>query len=398
MTTTVNENVTFKECCEISTPGLTNDEQFLFVKESDLPIIMFVDLLEFVGILGNLHAFFIYLFLFKNSIHRTFILYLAFVDLMTCIFEIPYYTIWYLNAYNSQKTCQTLLFIHTAPSGSSLIVLCFIAIDRFLKVCRPLGTQFSPRQVVIGLSFITLYMVSLYGFGASLHGLKFVYTNTLPPRIVGHRCGITNIKHFTSYVYTLIALLNSVVCLVVSGVIYILICNGLVKRRRLIKRMTHNEQSQHELNEVDSRKAKWYLVGITNTKTLSKDDNMASNHTDNLKMKSNKEHSSRDEVAQKTSTFDKAIHSTMMFGVATLVSYFGIFCFTAVSVARGLVDSKKLLSLDESVSGFIDALGRLYILNHVVNPYIYCLMNPKFRRKCKEAYKRCFDKIRCCLK
>lgn len=110
-----------------------------------LPVIVYVLVLMVFGVIGNLIVLYIYKFRFRRSSSRAFILCLAMLDLVTCLFGIPFHVIDmrypYLFAWDIP--CKTLCFLMTSTIFSSTFILVLISIERYRKICLPFDKQIS---------------------------------------------------------------------------------------------------------------------------------------------------------------------------------------------------------------------------------------------------------------
>ncbi|KAK3087396.1 hypothetical protein FSP39_005409 [Pinctada imbricata] len=110
-----------------------------------LPVLIYLILLMSLGIVGNAIVLYVYKFRFKRSSSRAFILCLAILDFITCIFGIPYhlYDIYNPLTYYNVVSCKILSYSMSITLLSSTFVLALISIDRYQKICRPFGKQLS---------------------------------------------------------------------------------------------------------------------------------------------------------------------------------------------------------------------------------------------------------------
>ena len=105
------------------------------------PVIFFYALILFIGIVGNILVLLVYSFRYKRSPARVYILFLATIDFSICLFGLPYHLIDLTHPYTftNVAACKSLTFIVTTLFHMSIFGLIVIAIDRYLKICHPLG-------------------------------------------------------------------------------------------------------------------------------------------------------------------------------------------------------------------------------------------------------------------
>jgi hypothetical protein len=123
--------------------------------KTKLPRIVFTCLLMAIGLPGNALVLYIYYTKFPNTNHRVFILCLAIVDMLACCTMIPFYIALSLFPYIFYNVAVCKL-----PSSTSGLLIGVIAIERYLKVCRPWGRQMSERG-----SRVSCVIVLVIGLG-----------------------------------------------------------------------------------------------------------------------------------------------------------------------------------------------------------------------------------------
>ncbi|KAL3889958.1 hypothetical protein ACJMK2_002273 [Sinanodonta woodiana] len=175
-----------------------------------LPVIVIYVVIMTVGIIGNIFVLIIYNYKFKRSSSRIFILSLAAMDLMACVFGIPYHILDLINpyTYTNHVACKCLSFLMTFVTLGSIFVLTVVGVDRFFKICRPLKKQVSyfGTRKACGIAILSSLLVSwpnalIYGHSSvpvkvdenNLNGVEcFVdddYKDTMLPIIfIGFNC------------------------------------------------------------------------------------------------------------------------------------------------------------------------------------------------------------------
>lgn len=165
-------NVTFDE--NLILQQLNNDEAFLL-----LPVTAYVLALMVVGIFGNLLVLYIYKFRFRRSSSRAFILCLAMLDLVTCIFGIPFHImdINFPYLFVWDIPCKVLCYFLTSTIFSAVFVLVLISIERYRKICLPFEKQISDigtKRICTGciVAAVILSSPALLFYGVSTFDTK----------------------------------------------------------------------------------------------------------------------------------------------------------------------------------------------------------------------------------
>ena len=110
-----------------------------------IPSLVCTSLLMVVGITGNLSVLFIFVFKFKPSNHRCFILTLGIFDTIMCTTGMPFLIVdmVYPFMFTNILACKILRFMNYYISLVSINVLFLISLERYRKICQPLKSQLS---------------------------------------------------------------------------------------------------------------------------------------------------------------------------------------------------------------------------------------------------------------
>lgn len=117
----------------------------------NLPSITFLILNSVVGLFGNSVVIYIYHFCLKATPMNSFVVSLAVLDIVTCSVAMPLMVLHDMLPYLfvSNLTCKILHLIYSSTIIASGLTLVAIAIDRYLRICRPLSNHLSVTQVKI---------------------------------------------------------------------------------------------------------------------------------------------------------------------------------------------------------------------------------------------------------
>ncbi|XP_052765529.1 uncharacterized protein LOC128206869 [Mya arenaria] len=199
------------------------------------PLIFFYAIILMIGVIGNAVVLLVYTYQYKRSPARMFILFLASIDFSICLFGLPYHMIDLTHPYTFTNaiSCKILTFIISLFFHMSIFGLIVIAVDRYLKICRPLSSfqmSYFGKRMACALASIAAVMfawpnIVLYGPSE----METFYQN-----VSGHACFFTTEYTETIYplVFTMVTLtlcLTSTAFLIVS---YSLICHQIITRYR----------------------------------------------------------------------------------------------------------------------------------------------------------------------
>ena len=134
--------------------------------DSVLPVTIIIGILAVCGLLGNSSVIYVYKWKYSKCNFRTFVLCLAMVDFTSCLFVFPTemagHRIWFSYPKSAAWFCKLKTSIYATAVFISSYILLLISVDRFRKVCRPLGWQISQNVAlrlclfIFGLSMILI--------------------------------------------------------------------------------------------------------------------------------------------------------------------------------------------------------------------------------------------------
>ncbi|KAK6167659.1 hypothetical protein SNE40_021633 [Patella caerulea] len=164
-----------------------------------LPAILYVGILMVMGLLGNGLVCFIFARRLKAGTQNIMILCLAASDLLICSIGMPteiadmrfHYT------FESEFACKLFRFVNSLCSLWSILTLVAIAVDRYIKVCRPFGRQMTIREAktIVLLSLSIAILVSWPTI--FIYGTRFADTKI--EGLFGKDCSTSDAMKGTNY-------------------------------------------------------------------------------------------------------------------------------------------------------------------------------------------------------
>lgn len=305
-----------------------------------IPTVVFLAVISCTGIVGNSLVIYVYKTKYTYTNTRSFILCLSAIDLFSCCFTIPFETATLLKQYTFERVwlCKLSRFCNTLCANSSSFLLVFIAIERFRKVCKPLGWQISTNVS----KFLCILSVTL-GLSVSLHAI-FVYgkqTFYIPEvNMTGSECSFGDKVKRTSipFLFTTVFGVLFVSGVIILSVLYCLIGQKLrAQVRNMSKSFGNNRQQTVIRNQARSRK------------------------------------------------------TSLLMLVVTLAFVLSFLPHLTVFLIRQL--KKDFIgSLSEVNKALYKFVLRSYFLNCAINPIIYSVCDSRFKQACKEVFSRRFNK------
>ena len=161
-----------------------------------LPIDILLSVVLVAGIIGNTFVIFIFATKMRKDkkASRYFIPILAFWDLMVCIMsEIRFISnSQHWSSFHSDELCKTLMFFLVQTIMTSDAFILAIAVQRFIKICRPTATQMTLywRRVTVVLVIVTNTLYSIpHAVISGVQETSAVYRNV---NIIGEGCATAN--------------------------------------------------------------------------------------------------------------------------------------------------------------------------------------------------------------
>ncbi|XP_036359590.1 melatonin receptor type 1B-B-like [Octopus sinensis] len=180
-----------------------------------------------VGLVGNIFVIYIYARQSQKSNVETFILVLAVIDLIGCIFGMPLEMAELYPAIQSNYLCKLYKFIVFTCSIMSSLILLTVAVERFRKICRPHGKQITQnlrQRLIVSIaitSVILILPVIIYN-----EGVPFTYENKI------YMICDCDLKRSSVWSYTLVVLILHAILLLALTVLYSFVWKTITQRLR----------------------------------------------------------------------------------------------------------------------------------------------------------------------
>jgi hypothetical protein len=338
----------------------------------------------FFGIIGNSIVLLMYTrYVQGKTGTRYFIRILALVDLLGCLSNA---TQLYMDdtmnyVYPSVVLCKTLSFFRIMTGGFSANTILVIALQRYLLICRPLGTQMSRKHCRISIIAMLLLSVGCAAPVLKLGGIQ----NTIIRKDSGNvtlnisvaECHITNGDNEPSVMvpYYGVLLLLSLINIIFTSVLYIPVAKTIYKRFSPSTRNrtfdTFYKRKNNSSEDTNVEKLTMKEIPHQDVKVTSIEPAAAVNNDGNREQKARQ-------------------NISAMFLVIIIVY--------VVSYLASLVTNIHLSVTNVQLKGYVLNIYyfflRLNLLNHIANPYIYWFYDIKFRNEfrricCDGVLKRC---------
>lgn len=377
-----------------------------------IPNDVFLSLYIILGIFGNVTVILVYgLRMKKKTENRYFIPVLAVSDLTGVIvcgsFAIA------LNMMQAQfyntHVCKAWWFFAALTTSMSIFLLLIIAAQRYITVCRPVGSQMilMHKRLAIGVSIGLAIIVA--GPTSALYG-SVEFPNS-DGSIIGVRCSkLKDVSKAGSLVYGVTVVLVILASITLMIYFYSRIGHKLFihfKYRTTVdsdkRRPSCTEQgssnsesgydkemctstSQVDMNTVDQRESNTddeVDINTVDQRESSTDEEKTPTSVE-TKQKTSRQHKSKKDHGQINR---RVMHKlTIMFMLITFVFLICYIPKVILLLIEGL-DPNFWENFSDSERSAVLFIYRIFILNNVVNPFIYAFMDLEFRKEVKSMFR-----------
>ncbi|WAR20282.1 NPSR1-like protein [Mya arenaria] len=219
-----------------------NQQQFQF----QLPAIIYTIILMVIGTPGNTIVLYVYFFKWRKSTSRMFILFLTSLDLVNCITTLPMeiFMMRYSVMLDMPWLCKISRFSTYTMNSSSAAILVAIAVDRYRRICRPHGPQFSAKAS----KYISICCIAL---ALCLTWPSFLFYGTRRVKlgkVEGKACLLENKFDDSIYpnVYFVVMMASTVVIFTTLSVLYYFVGIQVCRHRTMrLKRKRKQKAAQN---------------------------------------------------------------------------------------------------------------------------------------------------------
>ena len=339
-----------------------------------------------IGVLGNSSAILVYRARKRlNNEDRFFIPILTIIDLIACIVTCSFaMSINILPVkYNSDIACKILWFLGMYVTGTSAFTLMLIVIHRYLKLCTPFGRQMTHKwkKIFLAIIFCGMVFVSLPCF--AFYGSASITSSS--NNLIGQRCtSVTADVPKIAFVYKAILFLLIFGVLVVLVVLYSLIGRVLFKQARFSRKLKFSKEATSATSESGTLETDDEHRQPVN---INKSDNQLAVEDNSQNTSTSKNIQTAPTKMQLEKHKSPGHRVTIMFMIIAVVY---VVCFIP-KLAMMIWESSKTdfwLTLSASELGGYRFLYTFYIINNIVNPFIYGFLDRKFRTEFKILFCR----------
>ncbi|VDI71392.1 Hypothetical predicted protein [Mytilus galloprovincialis] len=371
-----------------------------------------------IGVIGNSMVLVVYKYQMKTtSDERYFIPILAVLDVIASVLCSLGTIIWDLMQTNFENVilCKCRYLFASFTASMSFCVLLCIGVQRYLKICRQCALSLKPRKMMIVFSI--LFSIGFcFPFGVN-YGINKYEKND---NIIGNRCSRLKTADYTSKQAFSIVFAVILFCVVLT----LFILYGMIG----FKILCHKRSNKPTHLPLYADKNKTSNVNTTSDNQIVAIEGKSTNRESfsdaieakkgggpnemSMKLKNKKQHTLKSQANDckasaetiysqaKPTTQTKVDHNrsqkrnnrvkkniNFMFIVITLVSLISYCPLGAVAVMEGIIPDFRT-NLTATESHIVLWFHRTFIINSIINPFIYAFLDTEFN----EAFKRLFKK------
>ncbi|CAG2206921.1 CCKAR [Mytilus edulis] len=328
------------------------------------------------------------------SDERYFIPILAAFDLIATIY-CGIYTIYQcLNqvTFTHNILCKTTQFFIGLTTFIPIFLLLIIAVQRYLKVCMPLKPAISVhvRRTALILTIVISLLCSLpllYVYGS-------VPFHSITHGTIGKRCGKVKEGHMLARtIYAIVIVILAVAIITTLIVLYSLIGCAVFRQLKMNKRRSSRVEFRNSMTKTNGDQASGSEnSGVTQNNITSDLDSKISSSSKEQRFENNHQTTLSQPVGSKRRQKNNrriTYKLTIMFFVITLVFLLSYLSKVMLILIEGLnKDFWETVSNTERPA--LMFLYHIFIINNIVNPFIYAFMDIKFRGEATVFLNRVF--------
>lgn len=359
-----------------------------------MPVTVFVGIEAVLGFFGNLLVLHVFMFHYQKCNFRYFVLCLSLIDFTCTITALPGQIVVFLNWYMfpSDVFCSVKTFFNMFTVNAEAFCLLTIAIDRYRKVCNPLGWQIKPSMAmwlcvadVLCGAFISL-PVAIYT------GTRKIEKTYMNKTIIATFCDEHEEYVNTEGIVIYHICLQTITCMCLFAMI---ILNVLLYRRILKSSLGTRWKPKADVSSTNQRNVADDMKDMSNKSETSKvsslyvqenssartdsqtDQSTESTTTTNVSCEANTQTGSRNN-AQKcvTNKTARARQKTKITLILTII----FISTTVLYLTLAHLKSKGILNkINDAQKATFLFFFRIVLINQVINPFVYGCLDANFK-------------------
>ena len=347
------------------------------------PYTAFLFICLIIGALGNGLVIVIYALKLRGDLgQRYFIPHLAVMDLIACVSAsiLCLLSNFYPLSFPSDSLCRFFWYTSWSSAAISTLILLLIAIQRYLSVCKPHGPQMRGkwRHLVYGSTVGTCMLLAIPFFYLTGNiPITQVYNGR---NVTAYYCS-TNAGEGSWRDFETVYFIG----LFIIGVSNIIVTMGFYIPIGLTIYRTFNRQSilrLHNQSNEDSVAAESSVDGAQSSEVSYSTENSTKSRKSSLTHTTSMSVHNKKNIEKRTKAKNRFTLMLMLIALIYVLS-------NVPSLALIVVwkdDPEFWTVSDDAHFNFLIILRRLFLVNNIVNPFLYGYFDLKFRHKVAELF------------
>ncbi|XP_071142949.1 neuropeptide receptor npr-1-like [Mytilus edulis] len=365
-----------------------------------IPNIVILAMYLIAGLFGNGLVLYIYTFKLKSKTDdRYFIPFLALMDMIACIIGASFSIAVNTNqlTFRSNLICKLMWTVNKFTSISSGLMLVAIAVQRYIKVCRPFRSVMTINSKRFAIKLIIVISILLVVPSGFLYGVDDEYIENDGINITVYRCTVdSNIDRRYDIGYSVFLLFFCFTGILTISILYFLIMKTIYKQESFWKKKRSN-QSMRKTEQKSNQKENEETSQSYKISEMSEHDPQHFESSSDIGEDSQSTHNCNDLNNTTGHTINREQGSSLgkvlrcmirkykisvMFIIVTAlfaVSYFPRIIIMIIESA----DINFWQTLTTRQYSFCLFLYRAYLLNNILNPVVYSVFDTSFKKECR---------------
>ena len=366
--------------------NVTDEYEHQNVPNRFLPVVVYISIIMVMGIIGNGHVLLVFYGNYKrNSTYRTFVLFLAWIDLLICGVCLPFEIVNFLFVIIIPiGMCKFMFHVTASLALSSIFILVVIAVERYRRVTKPLNPKltntFAKRLCVAAIVVSGVFQLPKIWMTATIR--VFVNDKSVSalcftaPNQVGSTLDIVRCVLISGICFGSIIIL-SFVYLSIHRTIERRDTNVVTRQCELYRRVgpDRNTNTEFPLCTISS--------GTSNTRVTTSNSNSVTRHNKGIVhhfVKRNRKYPSR----YFGYSSSKSTRIMFLVTVTFVLSYLPTLTLDILGAAFPHLHRQRY---DDITIVFLYLIWLSFGINCVSNPFIYCFYDKKFRMEIVKRYR-----------
>lgn len=374
-----------------------------------------------IGVIGNSAIIFFYFFRIKERGERYFIPLLGIVDLLGCLTFFFCFIFNVKSIHRSDVFCKVSSFLQICIPGISAHTILVISIQRYYLVCKPFGpkmTRFWKRVLFGVVCLISLVYSAPLLATAGLFTVNVTYMNH---SLTMEVCNYSDKQSISKIMYPYLFFLILAVNLIITICMYVpilkkvkIIFSSRTDKSSKVTSETEMSNVSCKLNmEIDdteipcnSNEQKGTAITIrkpnAHKNVMFETSDVSDDQAHTIEVQNDVEDSIRNNVADTVTANLKAAKNnkkpkskvTSRHRRVTIMFFYLIVAYV-LSYTPPLIIWILFFTVDDNYSSLTKTertvlfyLSQLFLLNHIINPFIYGFFDTKFKEQLRKLCQR----------